>query len=158
MTIKNITASFSVTGVYPFNRNLLSQLPSKKQPSFQPDQLPLQTGLAYIPMYSPAPKASSKLPDSYSDSSNSQHLIPSKQVSSISTHESNDVTTAVLQKTCVCLEENVVVKPMKEKGTLTPSKPSTGISKRHQPTQVNIQQKILNPVDESLPALKTCKN
>ena len=126
MTIKNITASFSVTGVCPFNRNALSQLPSKKQASFQPDQLPLQTGLAYIPMYSPAPKVSSKLPHSIANSDSSQHSVPSKQVSSISTHESHDVTSALLQNSG--LEENVVVKPaaVKEKATC---KPSTAISK-----------------------------
>ena len=124
MTIKNITASFSVTGVCPFNRNALSQLPSKKQASFQPDQLPVQTGLAYIPRYNPAPKVSSKVPHSIANSDYSQHSVPSKQVSTISTHESHDVTTALLQNSGI--EENVVVKPMKEKAT---SKPSTAISK-----------------------------
>ena len=41
-----------------------SPFPSALSISFQPDQLPLQTGLAYIPMYSPAPKVSSKMPHS----------------------------------------------------------------------------------------------
>ena len=72
-----------------------------------------------------APKVSSKLADSNSDSL--QHSVSSKQVSSISTHESNDVTTALLQKTC--LEENVIVNPMEDKGTVATSKPSTAISK-----------------------------
>ena len=114
MTTKNITASFKVTGVYPFNKYALSQLPKKEQTSFQPDQLSLQTGLAYIPMYSPALKVSRKLPN---DDQNSENSVSSKLVSDISTHESHDVTAALLEASCS--EENVVVKSLKEKRTVT---------------------------------------
>ena len=122
MTTKNITASFKVTGIYPFNKNALSQLPNKEQTSFQPDKLPLQTGLAYIPMYSPALKVSRKLPN---DDHNSEHSVASKLVSDIFTHESHDVTVPQLQTPCS--EQNVVVKSMTGTGTVT--KLSTAVSR-----------------------------
>jgi len=61
MTSKNIVASFCTTGVYPFDRKAIS-LPhtQKRQSIFQPDLLPEQTGLAYIPMYSPVTSRSLK--------------------------------------------------------------------------------------------------
>ena len=55
MTQRNISGGFKVTGIYPFNKRVLEQLPNKDHPS-----LAEQTGLAYIPMLSqrrpPSPK------------------------------------------------------------------------------------------------------
>ena len=56
MTLRNVTSGFKVTGVYPFNRNVvLEKLPGEKFTSFKPECLPQTSGLAYIPLYSPAP-------------------------------------------------------------------------------------------------------
>lgn len=52
MGMKTISNGFKVTGIYPFNRNCLSE--SGKFTSFNPKSLPERSGLAYIPLYSPA--------------------------------------------------------------------------------------------------------
>lgn len=52
MTIKTITNGFKVTGIYPFNRNAITQ--SGKYKMFDPSSLAAESGLAYIPLYSPA--------------------------------------------------------------------------------------------------------
>jgi hypothetical protein len=52
MTIKNVVAGFRVTGVCPFNRTAI-KIPGKYT-AFNPESLPQSTGLAYIPLYSPA--------------------------------------------------------------------------------------------------------
>ena len=49
MSIKNIIAGFSVTGIYPLDRKKLSPL---GEPDFSPAK---ELGLAYVPMLSPAP-------------------------------------------------------------------------------------------------------
>ena len=56
MTPKNILSSFSVTGIYPFNRSkILDKLPqSPKRSNYEPESLQKRTGLAYIPLFSPA--------------------------------------------------------------------------------------------------------
>ena len=46
MTISNIVSGFKVTGVYPVDREALLG-------PFTPSPLPEETGLAYIPLYSP---------------------------------------------------------------------------------------------------------
>ena len=57
MTIRNITAGFKVSGIYPFDRNVvLDKLPDEKFTSFKPESVQQSSGLAYIPLYSPAPK------------------------------------------------------------------------------------------------------
>ena len=56
MTVRNITAGFKVSGIYPFNRNVvLEKLPNKQFSSFNPESVPQSSGLAYVPLYSPAP-------------------------------------------------------------------------------------------------------
>ena len=52
MTIKNVVAGFRVTGVCPFDRKAI-KIPEECT-SFKPESLPQSTGLAYIPLYSPA--------------------------------------------------------------------------------------------------------
>ena len=53
MTVKNITSGFKVTGIYPVDRCAV-QVPGQK-PSFRPESLAEKSGLAYVPLYSPAP-------------------------------------------------------------------------------------------------------
>ena len=53
MTMKNIVSGFKVTGVYPVDRYAI-KLPSERcQQSFRPESLVKESGLAYIPLYSP---------------------------------------------------------------------------------------------------------
>ena len=52
MTMNNILAAFSTTGVYPLNRK---KLMGEEEPSHS---LSKETGLAYIPMFSPVPHRS----------------------------------------------------------------------------------------------------
>ena len=51
MTMSNIISGFKVTGVCPFKR---VEIPGEKNASFDPENLPKSSGLAYIPLYSPA--------------------------------------------------------------------------------------------------------
>ena len=53
MSIKNVMAGFSVTGIYPFDRTAI-RLPESDYKSFKPEVLPKSNGLAYLPLYSPA--------------------------------------------------------------------------------------------------------
>ena len=53
MSAKNITSGFKVTGVYPVDRYAV-QLPGRN-PVFKSTSLAEKSGLAYIPLYSPAP-------------------------------------------------------------------------------------------------------
>ena len=53
ITVKNITGGFKVTGVYPVDRCAV-QIPGQKS-SFRPESLAEKSGLAYVPLYSPAP-------------------------------------------------------------------------------------------------------
>lgn len=49
-------SSFSVTGIYPYNpEKVLSKINPKEQRAFTPQSLAERTGLANIPLYSPAP-------------------------------------------------------------------------------------------------------
>ena len=52
MTLKNVIASFAVTGIYPFNRSAI-KLPEEDYKEFRPEKLCKDTGIAYIPLYSP---------------------------------------------------------------------------------------------------------
>ena len=52
MTMKNIVSGFRVTGICPFDRKAI-RIPEEYK-SFKPESLPEKTGLAYIPLYSPA--------------------------------------------------------------------------------------------------------
>ena len=58
MTMRNITAGFRVTGIYPVNREVFSFPGEEKEPS-----LAEKSGLAFIPLYSPAPKRSTHTQD-----------------------------------------------------------------------------------------------
>ena len=61
MTIKNITSGFKVTGVFPVDRFAI-KLPEDTKPVFKPEALAVQSGLAYIPLYSPAYRKSKRNP------------------------------------------------------------------------------------------------
>ena len=50
MTMTNITSGFNMTGAYPVNRDAV-HVPRSSGPQ---QSLPEATGLAYIPLYSPA--------------------------------------------------------------------------------------------------------
>ena len=53
MTIKNIKSGFRITGICPFDKDIIS-LPEDEFKEFRPKVLSHQSGLAYIPLYSPA--------------------------------------------------------------------------------------------------------
>ncbi len=55
MTIKNIKSGFRVTGVYPLNEAAFV-LPEEQFEEFKPEALCSNTGLSYIPFYSPQTK------------------------------------------------------------------------------------------------------
>ena len=56
MTLKNITSGFKVTGVFPVDKNAVRLSKSiNSSVKFQPEALAVQSGLAYIPLYSLAP-------------------------------------------------------------------------------------------------------
>lgn len=61
MTMKNITSGFKVTGVFPVDRSAVT-LPQDiaQKKTFRPEALAIQSGLAYIPLYSPAPPKTRK--------------------------------------------------------------------------------------------------
>ena len=52
MSASNIISSFKVTGVCPFNRNILNIGQEETRSVFEPQRLADRTGLAYIPLYS----------------------------------------------------------------------------------------------------------
>ena len=54
MSMPNIISAFKSTGVYPFSRKVIKKVASTKFSSFEPESLPSKSGLAYIPLYSPA--------------------------------------------------------------------------------------------------------
>ena len=57
MTIRNVTAGFKVSGIYPFNRDIvLDKIPKEEFTTFKPEAISQNSGLAYIPFYSPAVK------------------------------------------------------------------------------------------------------
>ena len=53
MTMKNIVSGFKVTGVYPVDRHAIKLPSERSQQSFRPESLAKESGLAYIPLYSP---------------------------------------------------------------------------------------------------------
>ena len=57
--MKNIISSFKVTGICPFDRSVVKPRVSNEEEEefslFKPEVLARKTGLAYIPLYSPAP-------------------------------------------------------------------------------------------------------
>ena len=89
MTAANIISSFKATGVCPFNRNM--DAGEERSPSFEPQSLARKTGLAYIPLYSPAgsrkpafstpvlrnPKPITSTPNSLSCSFSDSEVTPS---------------------------------------------------------------------------------
>jgi len=56
MTMPNIISSFKVTGVCPFDQSVIQApgMKGKEFSSFKPESLAQRSGLAYIPLYSPA--------------------------------------------------------------------------------------------------------
>ena len=55
MTIKNIKSGFQITGVYPLNKDVVTLPEDEQFEKFDPELLPEQTGLKYIPLYSESP-------------------------------------------------------------------------------------------------------
>ena len=71
MTGPNITSGFKATGVCPFDRNAIS-LPSETPfTKFRPETLVEQTGISYIPLYSPASSRSKSVTGSLKSSASS---------------------------------------------------------------------------------------
>ena len=63
MTGRNITASFQVTGICPYNSKIdVPGIAKKEFTSFDPENLPKRTGLSYIPFYSPARRNRLQMP------------------------------------------------------------------------------------------------
>ena len=60
MSMKNIISAFRTTGVYPFSRKVIKKVAGAQFSSFQPESLPSKSGLAYIPLYSPARPCSTR--------------------------------------------------------------------------------------------------
>ncbi len=93
MTLKNVVSGFQTTGVCPFDRNVvIDKLPGETFTKFKPEELPVSSGLAYIPLYSPAPsryaskrrvEQGSSTADSDSDNGN-QCIMPPPRVRSLS--------------------------------------------------------------------------
>ncbi|KAF3978760.1 MAG: hypothetical protein HFP77_00250, partial [Methylococcales symbiont of Iophon sp. n. MRB-2018] len=54
MTVPNIMSAFHTTGIYPFNRHAVKLVDSPPRPKSKLESLTLKTGLAFIPLYSPA--------------------------------------------------------------------------------------------------------
>ena len=52
--MQNIISSFKATGICPFNRGAVHLSSDNEFSSFKPSNLAEKTGLAYIPLYSPA--------------------------------------------------------------------------------------------------------
>ena len=57
MTMKNVLSGFQVTGICPFDRSKAMPEPTPSPTSFKPGNLAERTGLAFIPLYSPKPRA-----------------------------------------------------------------------------------------------------
>ena len=90
MSIRNIAGGFKVCGIYPFNRDAL-RVPLKEQPK-QMETLAKDSGLAYIPLFSPARLNGSHHPRSNSlESSDSSCSSPSSRSSSVRRHRSSSV-------------------------------------------------------------------
>ena len=74
-SMKNIISSFKVTGICPFDRSVVKPHVSNEEEEefslFKPEVLARKTGLAYIPLYSPAPGRSTA-----SSATPYQHLEP----------------------------------------------------------------------------------
>ena len=88
MTPANIMAGFKVAGVYPFDRDAVICKPAHKVPL----SLSEQTGLRFIPMYSPMPQSRSRS-QHQSPLSSPPHMQPLLS-SSASSEVENEPTTA----------------------------------------------------------------
>lgn len=53
-SMQNIISAFKTIGVYPFSRKVIKEVASTKLSFFEPESRPSKSGLAYIPLYSPA--------------------------------------------------------------------------------------------------------
>ena len=71
MSIRNIMSGFKVCGIYPFDRNAL-RLPLEEVPK-RMETLAKKSGLAYIPLFSPAKRRNYHHRSESSDSSRSIH-------------------------------------------------------------------------------------
>ena len=103
MTIKNICGGFEVTGIYPFNRGALIQPPSYQE--FDPHSLSKKSGLAYIPLYTPAsPRVLA--PSSHSTPIQPTRLIRSSSSPHLNTPDREDSRVSRTSDDCVVLRCN----------------------------------------------------
>lgn len=70
MTMKNITSGFKVTGVFPVDRSAIQLPQDRRSAVFKAETLAVQSGLAYIPLYSPIKDDSSECVTSFQQSLN----------------------------------------------------------------------------------------
>ena len=68
MTFNNVTASFRVTGIYPFDRSAITLPEDEGYKEFKPEDLCRKMGLAHIPLYSPSSHSIIKKPIFINDS------------------------------------------------------------------------------------------
>ena len=79
MSMRNVLAGFKVSGICPFNREVLD-VPEEQYECFNPEDFVKESGLKYIPLYSPMPHARDAV-----RSSRSLHSTP-KSLESSSIH------------------------------------------------------------------------
>lgn len=123
MTPGNIVSSFSVTGVYPYNPDkVLSKIKPKEQRTFTPQSLAKRTGLAYIPLYSPAPEY-----DSDDDPHDMDDYSPGKLDRSLSESDLHRSTYTSLRRATSVSRFLITPKKPKPKGTVSCGKVLTSI-------------------------------
>ena len=84
MTLKNIISGFKVTGVFPVDRFAIKLPEDTIKPAFNPEELAVRSGLAYIPLYSPVHSTSTPKQNSLKPSRSSTLQSCTKNASSAS--------------------------------------------------------------------------
>ena len=98
MSASNILSSFKATGICPFNRHALDDNvvgEREKYTAFKPERLPMRTGLAYIPLYSP----------SRNDAVHRPHTVSSSSQQSLCSMSDSEISSAKFPHAS-CLFEN----------------------------------------------------
>ena len=144
MTMKNIMSGFKVCGICPYSRE--AQIKPEATTSFRPEELPLLSGLKFIPMYSPArnesiyvrvntstPCQKERTASEYDPCSPSNSLLRSTLGRQYSFSESNLHDLSLEDQ--FAAESNKCVIPLPQSSRLrqyliTPKPPSTAIRNR----------------------------